>query len=60
VNAVDEFDVINVVGSTGNNIVCNVVISTKVGVKSIGNIAGAATELTIFWGFEPLVGFNSL
>jgi hypothetical protein len=47
VNAVDEFDVIIVVGSTGNNIVCNVVISTEAGLKSIGNIAGSATELTI-------------
>jgi hypothetical protein len=33
---------------------------TKVAVKSIGNIAGASTKLTIFWGFEPLIGFNSL
>jgi hypothetical protein len=35
-------------------------ICTKVAVKSIGNIAGASTKLTIFWGFEPLIGFDSL
>jgi hypothetical protein len=42
------------------NINIIIIIITKVAVKIIGNIAGASTKLTIFWGFEPPIGFNSL